>query len=154
MTKSALNFKLEYGKEEITPYAGLGLYGEMYRALGLDKEINGTMPKPGSGKGFKSDEYVKPLVLMFLGGGKYIEDIRKIQADKGLKEIEKYRSYIIAKRKKNSQHLSLEFSERYIMEEIKIWLKRIFYILIALGCILFIAIYYFYKMRRFTHHMW
>jgi predicted nucleic acid-binding protein len=38
----------------------------------------------------------------------------------GLKEIEKYRSYIIAKRKKNSQYLSLEFSERYIMEEIKI----------------------------------
>jgi len=36
----------------------------------------------------------------------------------GLKEIEKYRSYIIAKRKKNSQYLSLEFSERYIMEEI------------------------------------
>jgi predicted nucleic acid-binding protein len=38
----------------------------------------------------------------------------------GLKEIEKYRSYIVAKRKKNSQYLSLEFSERYIMEEIKI----------------------------------
>ncbi len=38
----------------------------------------------------------------------------------GLKEIEKYRSYIIAKRRRNSQSLSLEFSERYIMEEIEI----------------------------------
>ena len=38
----------------------------------------------------------------------------------GLKEMEKYRSYIIAKRKRNSQSLSLEFAERYIMEEIKI----------------------------------
>ena len=38
----------------------------------------------------------------------------------GLKEIEKYRSYIIAKRKRKSQSLSLEFAERYIMEEIKI----------------------------------
>jgi predicted nucleic acid-binding protein len=38
----------------------------------------------------------------------------------GLKEIEKYRSYIISKRKRNSQSLSLEFSERYIMEEIEI----------------------------------
>ena len=38
----------------------------------------------------------------------------------GLKEIEKYRSYIIAKRKRNSQSLSLEFIERYIMEEINI----------------------------------
>ena len=38
----------------------------------------------------------------------------------GLKEIEKYRSYIIAKRKRKSQSLSLEFAGRYIMEEIKI----------------------------------
>lgn len=38
----------------------------------------------------------------------------------GLKEIEKYRGYIIAKRERDSQSLSLEFSERYIMEEVKI----------------------------------
>jgi len=38
----------------------------------------------------------------------------------GLKEIGKYRSYIIAKRKRKSQSLSLEFAGRYIMEEIKI----------------------------------
>ena len=38
----------------------------------------------------------------------------------GLNEIEKYRSYIIAKRERNSQSLSLEYSERYIMEEINI----------------------------------
>jgi predicted nucleic acid-binding protein len=38
----------------------------------------------------------------------------------GLNEIEKYRSYIIAKRKRKSQSLSLEFAERYIMEEIEI----------------------------------
>lgn len=38
----------------------------------------------------------------------------------GLKEIEKYKSYIIAKRERNSQSLSLEYSERYIMKEIKV----------------------------------
>lgn len=38
----------------------------------------------------------------------------------GLKEIEKYRNYIIAKRKRNSQSLSLDFVERYIMEEVNI----------------------------------
>jgi predicted nucleic acid-binding protein len=38
----------------------------------------------------------------------------------GLNEIEKYRSYIIAKRTRKSQSLSLEFAERYIMEEIEI----------------------------------
>jgi len=33
MTKKVLKFKLEFSeKEEITPYAGLGIYGEMYKA--------------------------------------------------------------------------------------------------------------------------
>lgn len=87
MAKKVLEFKLEYGKEEITPYAGLGLYGEMFRALGVDKEIGRLFPEPGSGRGLKANEYITPLVLMFIGGGRYIEDIRKIEADKGLREI-------------------------------------------------------------------
>jgi predicted nucleic acid-binding protein len=40
--------------------------------------------------------------------------------DYGLKEIDKYRSYIRAKRERKSQKLSLEFAELYIMEEINI----------------------------------
>lgn len=87
MTKKVLNFKLEFGEEEITPYAGLALYGEMYKAIGLDKEINNLFPKPGSGAGFSANTYIQPLVLMFIGGGKYIEDIRKIEVDKGLRRI-------------------------------------------------------------------
>lgn len=61
MTKRALNFKLEYGKEEVTPYAGLGLYGEMFKALGLAKEINMILPKPGSGKGFETSRICKAV---------------------------------------------------------------------------------------------
>jgi predicted nucleic acid-binding protein len=38
----------------------------------------------------------------------------------GLKEIEKYRGYIIAKRERYSQSISLEFAERYIFKEIVI----------------------------------
>ncbi len=38
----------------------------------------------------------------------------------GLREIEGYRSYIEAKRKRSSQSLSLEFSMQYIMSEISI----------------------------------
>jgi hypothetical protein len=67
MTKNVLNFKLEYGEEEITPYAGMGMYEEMYRAIGLDKEIGNTFPKPGSGKGLEANEYIMPIVIMFLG---------------------------------------------------------------------------------------
>jgi len=88
MAKNVLNFKLEFSeKEDITPYAGLGIYGELYRALGIDKEIDRIFPEPGSGKGYKADTYINPLVMMLLGGGRHIEDIRKIKADEGLKEI-------------------------------------------------------------------
>ncbi len=88
MTKNVLNFKLEFSEtEEITPYAGLGLYGEMYRAIGLDKEINRIFPEPGSRAGFKANTYINPLTMMFIGGGKYIEDIRKVKVDEGLRKI-------------------------------------------------------------------
>ena len=88
MANQILNFKLEYsGKDEVTPYSGLAIYGEMYKGIGLDRVIEQKMPRPGSGRGFKANEYVKPVVLMFLGGGRYLEDIRKIEADKGLRRL-------------------------------------------------------------------
>jgi hypothetical protein len=88
MAQKALPFKLEFSsKETITPYAGLGLYAEMYKALGIDKVAERIFPKPGSGNGFEANTYIYPLTMMFIGGGKYIEDIRKIQADKGLQEL-------------------------------------------------------------------
>jgi len=85
MAKKEAEFKLEYeGKEEVTCQAGLGLYGEMNRSVGIDKDVERIFAVPGSGKGYKAWEYIQPLELMFLGGGRYIEDIRKIGADKGL----------------------------------------------------------------------
>ncbi|MDM7939114.1 MAG: PIN domain-containing protein [Methanothrix sp.] len=40
--------------------------------------------------------------------------------DYGLKEIEKYKSYIKAKRVRKSQSLFFEFAEKYILEEVRI----------------------------------
>jgi len=88
MKQTVLNFKLEYSeKEQITPYAGLGIYGELYKGIGLDKIIGKYFPVPGSGRGFEANKYIYPLVLMFIGGGKYIDDIEKIAADESLKKI-------------------------------------------------------------------
>ncbi|MDI6641384.1 MAG: IS1380 family transposase, partial [Elusimicrobiota bacterium] len=78
---------LELSDEEITPYAGLGMYGELYKAIGLDREINMIFPEPKSAAGFTANTYIQPLTLMFIGGGKYKEDIRKIKVDKGLRRI-------------------------------------------------------------------
>jgi hypothetical protein len=88
MPQKELSFKLEFsGAEKITPYAGLGLYGELYRSLGLHREITGVLPRPKSGAGYDANTYVYPVTLMFIGGGKYLEDIRKIETDKGLREM-------------------------------------------------------------------
>lgn len=88
MTKKVLNFKLEYSeKEEITPYGGLAISGELYKSAGLDKDVDNIFPAPGSSVGFNANTYINSLVMMFMGGGKYIEDIRKLKADKGLRKI-------------------------------------------------------------------
>jgi len=88
MQQKELSFKLEFSEtERITPYAGLCLYGEMYRALGIDKEVERFLPRPKSGAGYSANTYIHPLTMMFMGGGKYIEDIKKIEADKGLREV-------------------------------------------------------------------
>ncbi len=90
MTKKSIQYKLEFSDEEmITPYSGLGLYGGLYKSIGIARTVENTISKPGSGSGYNANKYVYPLTMMFLGGGKYIEDIRKIKADKGLREIMK-----------------------------------------------------------------
>jgi len=88
MTKKVFEFKLKMEESEmITPYAGLGVIGGMWRSLGLDKEVNTLFPQPGSGAGFNANIYVNSMVMMMTGGGRVIEDIRKIKADKGLQKI-------------------------------------------------------------------
>jgi hypothetical protein len=88
MQQKELPFKLEFSEaEKITPYAGLGLYGELYRSMGLHRAVENELPKPGSGSGYEADTYIYPAVMMFMGGGKYLEDIRKIEADRGLREM-------------------------------------------------------------------
>jgi hypothetical protein len=49
--------------------------------------VDWDLSRPGSGAGYKASEYVFPLVLMFNGGGCSLEDMRVIQADKGLREV-------------------------------------------------------------------
>ena len=119
---------MEYsGKEEITPYAGFAMYGEMYKGIGMDKEINSKLPAPGSGRGFKPNAYVNPLVLMFLGGGKYMEDIRKIKADKGLRRVCKLKTiptsdaignWCRKESKEKSQRLG-EVNDEYVVRALK-----------------------------------
>lgn len=85
--QTVLPFKLELTEEKITPNSGLIIYAELFKGIRLKKHILKHFPEPGSAKGFEAQIYVLPLLLQFLGGGKYIEDIRKIENDKAIRKI-------------------------------------------------------------------
>ena len=84
VAQERLSFQLEQTGDTITGRAGLALFQEAALALGVRRSINENLPPPGSGRGFKPQEYVLPLVLMLCGGGRTLEDIREIELDDGL----------------------------------------------------------------------
>ena len=79
-----LPFKLEATDDTMTAQAGLVLFGEFLRSLGLSREIDRAFGAPGSGAGYPASAYVLPLLLMLQGGGRSLEDLRMIRRDKGL----------------------------------------------------------------------
>ncbi len=90
MAKRAQEFKLEFSESEtVTAKAGLGLYGELYKSIGVQGDIEKLFAQPGSGNGYKAHWHVYPVILTIIDGGEHIEDVRKIGCDKGLRKIGK-----------------------------------------------------------------
>ena len=87
MPKTLLPFKVSKTKDEITGQGGLSLYAEIVKGLRVGKLANQYFPKPGSQKGYSPSQYVAPIVLLFLLGGTYLEDIRKLSVDRALGRI-------------------------------------------------------------------
>lgn len=54
--------------------------------MALEREL----PDPGSGRGREGVGYAEPIILMQLGGGRHIEDLRILEGDKGLKKLLEY----------------------------------------------------------------
>ena len=59
MAQTVLPFKLETTKELLTANAGLALFGEFIRGLGLSRWLAQEVPKSGSGRDFGADAYYK-----------------------------------------------------------------------------------------------
>jgi hypothetical protein len=87
VTQERLDFQLAPTRDTITGRAGLALFQEAALVLGVRRSIKENLPAPGSGHGFKPQEYVLPLVLMLCGGGRALEDIREIEMDDGLRQL-------------------------------------------------------------------
>ena len=84
LAQTVLPFKLEATEEMLTANAGLALFGEFIRGLGLHRWLAQEMPKPGSGRGYEAATYVAPLALMLTGGGRSLEDLRILKNDTAL----------------------------------------------------------------------
>lgn len=87
LAQTVLPFKLEATAEHLTANAGLALFGEFIHGLGLSRWLAQAMPKPGSGRGYAAEAYVKPLVLMLNGGGRSLEDLRMLAHDTALARV-------------------------------------------------------------------
>jgi hypothetical protein len=85
--ETVLPFKLDKTDETITAQAGLALLGEFFDALGLGEKVSGAFPEPGSARGYGAWDYVRPLLLMLHGGGRALEDLRKVAQDGGLRQL-------------------------------------------------------------------
>ncbi|GAB6184186.1 hypothetical protein [Thermodesulfovibrio hydrogeniphilus] len=84
--QTLLNFKFKRTDEKLTPHAGATLFTEFMLAFGVKKLIQRIMPSPGSNRGYDAWQYIHPIVLMLLAGGRHIDDLREIAEDKALRE--------------------------------------------------------------------
>lgn len=82
--ENPVDFQLKITSDCITPRSGLIIFFETARAMGLTERIKELFPQPGSNRGIKAHDYVMTLLLMLLGGGRFLEDIRQIKTDAGL----------------------------------------------------------------------
>jgi hypothetical protein len=74
-------------REDVTARAGLPLVIETIRALGLDEEARALYGTPRRKDSFGADEQLETLVTLIAAGGDRIEDIRILEADKGLMRL-------------------------------------------------------------------
>ncbi|MEJ5165831.1 MAG: IS1380 family transposase, partial [Thermoanaerobaculia bacterium] len=76
--QNLLNFKLEVTSDCITAKSGLLVFVKLAEEVGLTKLIHCLFGRPGSNRGIRAYDYVMSILLMLIGGGKYLEDIRQI----------------------------------------------------------------------------
>ena len=96
MAQTALPFQYEVEKEPggMTAMAGLPLYLEFAHVMGLRRMICEYVQARQGDQGWTDDQMIMAFVLLNLGGGDCVEDLRVLEADEGfcrvLRELEFY----------------------------------------------------------------
>jgi len=81
-----LPIKLEKSEERLTSLGGLMVLEEMAQALQVWQRVDEQLAGPGSGRGYRPSEFVQPLVWMLHAGGRRLEDLRELRAEREVLE--------------------------------------------------------------------
>jgi len=87
MTQTILNFTIESTNEKLTPRAGVIIFGEYLKGMGLEDCCNNNIPCSNHHKAYNSFEFIYPLILMLHSGGRVLDDIKEIRFDEALQSI-------------------------------------------------------------------
>lgn len=85
MAQGIFSFKYEEekGQSGSTALAGLPLYLELFRALGLSRTIERHLKVRSDTQGWTDNEVITAGILLNLAGGECVDDMRKLEADEG-----------------------------------------------------------------------
>jgi hypothetical protein len=87
LPRAGLRYEIEATDEPLIARGGLVLPYEMAKALKLPQVIDREMPAPGSGHSYAPSQFVIPLIMMFHGGGKTLEDLRELKGEISLRQL-------------------------------------------------------------------
>lgn len=80
-------FEIEGTEEPLIARGGLALVYQAARALKIPQVVDRELPPPGSGRGYRPSAFVMPLLLMFHGGGRKLEDLREVRGEVNLRQL-------------------------------------------------------------------
>ncbi len=83
MTQGVLAFKYEEEKKDtgMTALAGLPIYLDLAKVIGLSKSIEKYLKIRTNGQGWTDTQMVLSLVLLNLAGGSCVENLKILEAD-------------------------------------------------------------------------
>ena len=89
MTQGVLPFKYEEEKTQtgMTALAGLPVYLDLAKVIGLSKSIQKHLKVRENSQGWTDSQMVLPLVLLNLAGGDCVDDLKILEADEGFCQI-------------------------------------------------------------------
>ena len=105
-------YEMEKSASDMTARAGLLIYLDLMKAMGLSRHIEREVQTRKEGQGWTDAQIIEALILLNQAGGECVEDIEQLESDKGLVQVlEKLYTHGMKRRKRR------ELSRRWRKEK-------------------------------------